>query len=112
MEDQFDTLSELMELLTQLEEQKKLIYVHFEQLVSQIIFEKITDQREIESVMDRLIDFGDDDRFRSLYKRLCRYVYNFYPQMVGEHIHIFRLQFGRDDYDDESEDGVQWDTQR
>lgn len=93
MEDKFDAFSELTELISQLEEQKKLIYVQLDQLVSQIISERITDQHEIEHVMDSLIDFGDDERFLALYKKLCRYVYNFYPSLVGEHIALFRLQF-------------------
>ena len=75
MEDKFDAFSELTELISQLEEQKKLIYVQLDQLVSQIISERITDQHEIEHVMDSLIDFGDDERFLALYKKLCRYVY-------------------------------------
>lgn len=101
MEERFDTFSELAELIAQLEEQKKLIYVQLEQLVAQVISERITDQHEIEHVMDKLIDFGDDERFLALYKKLCRYVYNFYPALVGEHIALFRLLFE----EKESEEG-------
>ncbi|MBQ7960192.1 MAG: hypothetical protein IJ285_03140 [Clostridia bacterium] len=43
--------------------------------------------------MDGLLDFCDDECFLQLYKRLCRYVYDTFPQMVGEHINLFRMQF-------------------
>lgn len=85
--------SNLAVLLTQFEGQKKLLYFHFEELVNRIISRRITEQTDIEKVMDGLLDFGDDDRFLALYKRLCRYAFNMYPQMVAEHIHLFRLQY-------------------
>ena len=50
-------------------------------------------EKEIERIMDGLLDFGDDEKFLALYKKLCRHVYTFYPQMVGKHIAIFRMQF-------------------
>lgn len=43
--------------------------------------------------MNAILDFGDDEKFLALYKKLCRHVYTFYPQMVGKHIAIFRMQF-------------------
>lgn len=85
--------NELGEMLTQFEEQKKIIYDHYVRLVASVVSGHINTENEIERIMDGLIDFGDDERFLSLYKKLCRHVYNYYPQMVGEHINLFRLQF-------------------
>lgn len=96
-----DLFSDLRELISQLEEQKTIIYDHLDNFVSQIIAERNTNQNEIAHVMDSLLDFGDDDRFLALYKKLCRYVYDFYPEMVGEHIHLYRLQFEGEDSEDE-----------
>jgi len=84
---------ELGEMLNQFEEQKKVIYAHYVQLVDSVISGQISTENEIERIMDGLIDFGDDEHFLSLYKKLCRHVFYTYPQMVGEHIHLFRLQF-------------------
>lgn len=83
----------LGKLLSQFEEQKKIIYAHYVQLVDSVIRGQIRTEKEIERIMDGLIDFGDDEHFLALYKKLCRHVYNYYPQMVGEHIRLFRLQF-------------------
>lgn len=41
--------------------------------------------------MDGLLDFGDDLRFLEIYKRLCRYIFYKHPQMVGEHIYLWRI---------------------
>lgn len=41
--------------------------------------------------MDGLLDFGDDEDFFALYKKLCRHVYNIYLQMVGEHIALLGI---------------------
>ena len=51
------------------------------------------------SIMDGLVDFGDDPRLLELYKTLCRHVYYKYPALVGEHTALFQLQF------EETEDG-------
>lgn len=86
-------LKEITTLVGIFEEQKKQIYKHFVNAVGLVISGKVTKEAEIERIMDGLLDFGDDEDFIALYKKLCRHVYNIYPQMVGEHIALFRMQF-------------------
>ena len=86
-------LTEISTLIAQFEEQKKIIYSHYVQAVASVLAGRITAENEIERIMDGLLDFGDDESFLALYKKLCRHVYNFFPQMVGEHIALFRMQF-------------------
>ena len=62
-----------------------------------------TDERELEHIMDGLLDFGDDLRFLEIYKRLCRHIFYKHPQMVGEHIYLWRMQFDTKDEEDENE---------
>lgn len=88
-----DVFAELRTLVAQFEEQKKQIYVHYQQMVVNVLKDRITAEREIEAIMDGLLDFCDDERFLTLYKNLCRHVYYKYPQLVGEHVNLFRLQF-------------------
>ena len=78
-------------------------YQQYSRLVEQVLNGSITEEREIERIMDGLVDFGDDPRLLELYKTLCRHVYYKYPALVGEHTALFRLQF------EETEDG---DTER
>lgn len=86
-------LKEITDLVTLFEEQKKQIYKHYANVIDLVVAGKITKENEIERIMDGLLDFGDDEDFLILYKKLCRHVYNIYPQMVGEHIALFRMQF-------------------
>lgn len=86
-------LNDISALIAQFEEQKKMIYSHYIQAVAKVVAGRITTEKEIERIMDGLLDFGDDEKFLALYKKLCRHVYTFYLQMVGKHIAIFRMQF-------------------
>lgn len=93
MSDPHVVWNELHALLARLEDQKKQIYVHYQDLVGAVLTNHIVSEREIEAIMDGLLDFCDDEKFLGLYKKLCRHVYYQYPQLVGEHVNLFRLQF-------------------
>lgn len=47
-------------------------YQQYSRLVEQVLNGSITEEREIERIMDGLVDFGDDPRLLELYKTLCR----------------------------------------
>ena len=94
-------LSEITELVAQFEKQKMIIFEHYIQVVDSVLTGNITAENEIERIMDGLLDFGDDEKFLSLYKKLCRHVFYTYPQMVGEHISMFRMQFEEKEDDDD-----------
>lgn len=74
-------------------------YQQYSRLVEQVLNGRITEEREIERIMDGLVDFGDDPRLLELYKTLCRHIYYKHPALVKGHIALFRLQF------EETEDG-------
>ena len=93
MSDPHVVWDELHTLLARLEDQKKQIYVHYQDLVGAVLINQIVSEREIEAIMDGLLDFCDDEKFLGLYKKLCRHIYYQYPQLVGEHVNLFRLQF-------------------
>ncbi len=57
------------------------------------------DAREAERIMDGLMDYADDPRFVELYKKLCRHVYCWYPDLVKEHVACF-LEYTREDSPD------------
>ena len=58
-------------------------YQQYSRLVEQVLNGRITEEREIERIMDGLVDFGDNPRLLELYKTLCRHVYYKYPALVG-----------------------------
>ena len=72
---------------------KKAVFQQYSILVDAVINTSITDQREVERIMDGLLHFGDEVKFLDIYRKLCRHVYCTYPQMVSEHAALFRAQF-------------------
>ena len=67
-------------------------YQQYSRLVEQVLNGRITEEREIERIMDGLVDFGDDPRLLELYKTLCRHIYYKHLALVKGHIALFRLQ--------------------
>ena len=59
----------------------------------QVLKDQITDEQQLEQIMDGLCDFCDEIRFIDLYRSLCRHIYYQYPQLVGEHVALFRALF-------------------
>ena len=94
MNDESKLLNELSGMLTQFEEQKQIIYNNYVKMAALVLNGEITAENEIEKIMDGLMDFGDDEHFLELYKKLCRYVYNFFPRMVNEHVKMFLKIYG------------------
>ena len=86
-------LSELAETMESLGKIKASAYRLYSEAVEAILSDRITVPNHIERIMDGLLDFCDEDRFIEIYRKLCRHIYYQYPQMVGEHVAIFRLQF-------------------
>lgn len=84
---------------------RKAAFKQYSFLVDEVVHNRITDQHEIERIMDGLIDFGDYEEFLNIYKVLCRHVFYTYPEMVGEHVALWRIQFSG--LEDNSEEETQ-----
>lgn len=61
-------------------------YSQFAIFVGDVISGRITNIYTIEHTMDYMIGFGFDDRIEVLYKKLCRFLYPKYPQMIVNHV--------------------------
>lgn len=68
-------------------------YKQYSALIDQVLANKITEKHKLEQIMDGLCDFCDEERFLVLYRSLCRHIYYQYPQLVGEHVAMFRTLF-------------------
>ena len=62
-------------------------------LVDAVMNNQITDQQEIQKIMDGLSNFGDQEEFLELSKKLYRHIYYTYPEMVGKYAALFRAMF-------------------
>lgn len=68
-------------------------YKQYSVLIDQVLANQITEERKLEQIMDGLCDFCDEERFIELNRSLCRHIYYQYPQLVGEHVAMFRTLF-------------------
>ena len=83
----------IREIIQEISRLMDAAYQQYSRLVEQVLNGRITEEREIERIMDGLVDFGDDPRLLELYKTLCRHIYYKHPALVKGHIALFRLQF-------------------
>ena len=73
----------------------------------QVLAGRITEESQIEHILDGILNFGDDLRFLDLSKKLCRHIYYQYPQLVGNFVSMYRALFvegGNDDGGDNNHD--------
>ena len=102
MSDYQNVFQEIADVVEGLESLRKTAFQQYSILVDAVMKGRITDRNHIERIVDGLSDFGDYKEFLELYRKLCRYVYDSYPEMVGEHATLFRALFVR--IDDSEED--------
>ena len=72
---------------------RRTAFRQYSLLVEAVINNQITDQQEIQQIMDGLSDFGDQEEFLELSKKLYRHIYYAYPEMVGKYASLFRAMF-------------------
>lgn len=65
-------------------------------IVNDIIDGKITEEDEIEYMMDRMLDFCQFDNMLELFKKLCRRIYYKYPKLVTDYILIYKEMWDGD----------------
>lgn len=63
-----------------------IAYAQFASFVDDVISGCLTNIYTIEHRMDYMLGFGFDERIEGLYKKLCRFLYPKYPQMVVSHV--------------------------
>ena len=77
-------MEELRNIVEGISKLRDTAYAHYSLLVERVLKDQI---------MDSLCDFCDEIRFIDLYRSLCRHIYYQYPQLVGEHVALFRALF-------------------
>lgn len=87
---------DILSLFHQCFDYSSTVYADYAKRTDSVLSGKETDISSIELLLDSLLDFCFDDRFVYLYKRICRYLLPNYPQLVGEHITIFKKLYGDD----------------
>ena len=78
-------MEELRNIVEGISNLRDTAYAHYSLLVERVLKDQITDEQQLEQIMDGLCDFCDEIRFIELYYQ--------YPQLVGEHVALFRALF-------------------
>ena len=62
-------------------------------IVNELIQRQCNNQKEIERVLDGLLDFASDERILNLFRKLCRYYYQINPQATANYIQYYKKQY-------------------
>ena len=93
MDDQGNAIASIKYAQEEVLKLQDTAFSQYTALVGQVLENQIIEERQLEQIMDGLLDFCDEDRFVALYRTLCRHIYPQHPQLVEEHISLFREQF-------------------
>ena len=93
MDNQDKLIEDVEVIVRKIKELHDLAYVQYSQLVDAVLADSLPDEKQIEHILDGIIDFGDDLRFLELSKKLCRHIYYQYPQLVGSFVNMYRMMF-------------------
>jgi hypothetical protein len=59
-------------------------------LVDQTIADGSRNVKEIEHLLDGILDFCGDEKMLTIFKRLCRHYYGIDPRATAEYVHLYR----------------------
>lgn len=86
-EDDLNGFKELAESIQKITEEAFIIY---ETKVDRICRNKVKGEKEIERIIEVLLDYCYDDKMLLLFKKICRYYYEINPSVTYEYIMIYR----------------------
>ena len=78
-----------------------IAYTQFASFVDDVISGRLMNIYTIEQRMDYMVGFGFDERIEGLYKKLCRFLYPKYPQMVVNHVKVYLETNREEDMEEE-----------
>ena len=93
MDDYQSAFQKIASAVEGIEALRRTVFRQYSLLVEAVINNQITDQQEIQQIIDGLSDFGDQEEFLELSKKLYRHIYYAYPEMVGKYAALFRAMF-------------------
>ena len=68
---------EIKEAMETMDSSKKDIYLHYKKECDFIIENQVTDEKRLDGLLGKLLDFYDDKRFADLFWKLVNYVETF-----------------------------------
>lgn len=76
-------------IVERIQDISELSYNYYKPLVDRIIAEKAS-EKEVEHLLDYMLDVCHDDRMLNLFKKVCRRYYSLYPEMIASEILVYK----------------------
>ena len=76
-------------IVERIQEASELSYNYYKPLVDSIIAEKAS-EKEVEYLLDYMLDACHDERMLNLFEKVCRRYYNLYPEMIVSEILAYK----------------------
>ena len=80
---------DLSKLASQIEYINKTAYTQYEPIVRDLC-SRVASISEVEHTLDRMIDFCGSDEVLALFKKICKYYYEIYPEMIAYEVNSYR----------------------
>jgi hypothetical protein len=85
-----EVLDGFKELAESIKKNTQEAFEIYEVQVDRICRNKVKDEKEIERVIEVLLNYCYDDKMLLLFKRLCQYYYEINPNVTYEYVNIYR----------------------
>lgn len=76
-------------IVERIQDISELSYNYYKPLVYSIIVEKAS-EKEVEHLLDYMLDVCHDDRMLNLFKKVCRRYHALYPEMIASEILVYK----------------------
>ena len=76
-------------IVERIQDISELSYNYYKPLVDSVIVEKAS-EKEVEHLLDYMLDVCHDDRMLNLFKKICRRYYSLYPEMIASEILAYK----------------------
>lgn len=82
--------NDVIEIISQTQGIYDSAYIHYLIGTKRLLKKPMVVPNEIESYLDYILTFCDEDRFVCLYKRLCKKLYRYDPQAAIDYINFYK----------------------
>lgn len=84
---------DLEKLITHQNALKEQIYQQCKLLVDMVLDGSITDEKEVNDILEAVTYLCDEKRYIELDRLLCRHIVTHYPQLVGPYPNMFQARY-------------------
>jgi len=71
--------------------------IYYTSAVNDVIRRQSKDVKEIEHLLNYMLDFADNENILTLYRKLCRYYLDINPQATAEYIQSYKEMYDEDE---------------